>query len=258
MNETAVSASLCRGKDSAIQIVMITVVMIGSIVGNAIICLLLIRFKTLRTVPNFLVANLAFIDILNAMTNMPLMIMWYICKMPFLKGRFISWFIVSCGLYLRYVHIGTPHRSWRCSCVGVPNEVFDEVWKTLYHTRLPCSFHHYADFGWNNLVYCAQTQQTHHAVQLENKTSQKRRGDRQDNRVDLHGFLLHGCFSDVSTQHRYDSWHMDSFLGIFSYTFEQYDESPNLLTKGTQVSQSLHSLPEGALWKIAASYAQIC
>lgn len=105
MNETAVSVSLCRGKDSAIQIVMITVVMIGSIVGNAIICLLLIRFKTLRTVPNFLVANLAFIDILNAMTNMPLMIMWYICKMPFLKGRFISWFIVSWYVFFMYLTV---------------------------------------------------------------------------------------------------------------------------------------------------------
>ena len=95
MNKTPVSVSLCREEHANIRIVMITVVIIASIVGNAIICLLLVRFKTLRTVPNFLVANLAFIDILNAMTNMPLMIMWYICKLPFLKGRFLSWLIVS-------------------------------------------------------------------------------------------------------------------------------------------------------------------
>ena len=105
MNETVTTASLCHGRDSAIHMVMITVVMIGSIVGNAIICLLLIRFKTLRTVPNFLVANLAFIDILNAMTNMPLMIMWYICKMPVLKGRFISWLIVSWYVLFMYLTV---------------------------------------------------------------------------------------------------------------------------------------------------------
>ena len=74
-----------------------------------------------------------------------------------------------------------------------------------HFTRLPCSFHHYADFGWNNLVYCAQTQQTHPAVHFENETSQKRRGDRQDDRFDLHGFLLHACFSDASTQLCYNS-----------------------------------------------------
>ena len=105
MNKTAVPLILCRDKESATQILMVTVVMVGSIVGNTIICLLLIRFKTLRTVPNFLVANLAFVDILNAMTNMPLMIMWYICKIPFLKGRFISWFIVSWYVFFMYLTV---------------------------------------------------------------------------------------------------------------------------------------------------------
>ena len=105
MNKTPVLTSLCREQDTNIRILMITVVIIGSIVGNSIICLLLIRFKTLRTVPNFLVANLAFIDILNAMTNMPLMIMWYICKTLFLKGRFISWFIVSWYVFFMYLTV---------------------------------------------------------------------------------------------------------------------------------------------------------
>ena len=107
MNKTPVSTRLCREEYIDIRIVLITAVIIGSIVGNAIICLLLIRFKTLRTVPNLLVANLAFIDILNAMTNMPLMIMWYICEMTFLKfkGRFISWFIVSWCVFFMYLTV---------------------------------------------------------------------------------------------------------------------------------------------------------
>ena len=105
MNETPVPVSLCREKDTYIRIIMTTVVMIGSIVGNAIVCLLLIRFKTLRTVPNFLVANLAFIDLLNAMTNMPLMIMWYICKMPFLKGHLVSWLITSWYALFMYLTV---------------------------------------------------------------------------------------------------------------------------------------------------------
>ena len=95
----------CNDTESVTHIVMIAVVMIGSIVGNSIICLLLIRFKTLRTVPNILVANLAVIDILNALTNMPLLILWYICKVPFMKGPAISWFTVSWYVLFMYLTV---------------------------------------------------------------------------------------------------------------------------------------------------------
>ena len=95
----------CQGEEKNSHILMITVVMLGSIIGNGIICLLLVRFKTLRTVPNILIANLALIDILNALTNMPLMIMWYICKVPFLKGRPISWFVVTWYVLFMYLTV---------------------------------------------------------------------------------------------------------------------------------------------------------
>ena len=87
--------SSCQDEEKNSHILMIAMIIIGSIVGNSIICLLLIRFKTLRTVPNILIANLAVIDILNSLINMPLMVMWYICKVPFLKGRPLSLFVVS-------------------------------------------------------------------------------------------------------------------------------------------------------------------
>ena len=105
MNFTIQTSGSCRDTEKVIYIVMITVVMIGSIIGNTIICLLLVRFKTLRTVPNILVANLAVVDIINAVTNMPLMIMWYICKVPYLKGRSTSWFIVSWYVLFMYLTV---------------------------------------------------------------------------------------------------------------------------------------------------------
>ena len=95
MDETAVDMSSCRGSHKFLYTLMIAVAMIGCIIGNSIICILLIRFKTLRTVPNILIVNLAIVDILNALTNMPLFIMWYICKADHLKGRPVSWFICS-------------------------------------------------------------------------------------------------------------------------------------------------------------------
>lgn len=84
---------------------MIALVMAGSLVGNSAICVLLIRFKTLRTVTNILIANLAVIDILNTVTNMPLMIMWYTCKVPYLNGRATSWFIVTWYVLFMYLTV---------------------------------------------------------------------------------------------------------------------------------------------------------
>ena len=104
MNETIQTCS-CRDAERVSHILLIAVVMIGSIIGNGIICLLLVRFKTLRTVPNVLIANLAVIDILNALTNMPLMIMWYICRVSYLKGRPISWFIVTWYVLFLYLTV---------------------------------------------------------------------------------------------------------------------------------------------------------
>ena len=100
MSET-IQISSCYDAERVSQIIMIAVVMMSSIIGNSVICLLLVRFKTLRTVPNILIANLAAVDIINALTNMPLFIMWYICEVPFLKGRSISWFIV--GWYVLFM-----------------------------------------------------------------------------------------------------------------------------------------------------------
>ena len=94
-----------RDAERVSQILLIAVVIVGSIIGNGIICLLLVRFKTLRTVPNVLIANLAVVDILNALTNMPLLIMWYICKVPYLKGRPISWFTVTWYVLFMYLTV---------------------------------------------------------------------------------------------------------------------------------------------------------
>ena len=102
---SSLQLSSCHDTESVCHILMISVVMIGSIAGNSVICLLLIRFKTLRTVPNILVANLALVDILNALTNMPLMILWYICKVAYMKGRAISWLTVSWYVLFMYLTV---------------------------------------------------------------------------------------------------------------------------------------------------------
>lgn len=104
MNET-IEVTFCQCSNFTSRTLMIATAMIGSIIGNGITCILFIRFKTLRTVPNILIVNLAIIDILNGLTNMPLFIMWYICKLHFLKGRALSWFIVTWYVLFMYLTV---------------------------------------------------------------------------------------------------------------------------------------------------------
>ena len=104
MNRT-IHISSCYDAERVSQIILVVAVMIGSVIGNSIICLLLVRFKTLRTVPNILIANLAVVDIINALTNMPLLILWYICRVSYLKGPSISWFIVTWYVLFMYLTV---------------------------------------------------------------------------------------------------------------------------------------------------------
>ena len=55
--------------------------------------------------PNLLIANLAVVNILDALTNMPLFILWYICKVPPLKGRSISWTVISWYVLFSYLMV---------------------------------------------------------------------------------------------------------------------------------------------------------
>lgn len=55
------------------------------VLGNGFVLAVLARFKSLRTVPNILVANLALVDLLNAVINLP----FHIIMMSILE---ISWF----------------------------------------------------------------------------------------------------------------------------------------------------------------------
>ncbi|KAL9969545.1 hypothetical protein ACROYT_G021772 [Oculina patagonica] len=139
MNGT-VQMSSCGDAEKVSHILMIAVVMIGSIIGNSIICLLLIRFKTLRTVPNILIANLAVIDILNALTNMPLMILWYICKVPYLKGRPISWFIVTWYVLFMYLTVFNLTVLTMDRYGAIVHGIHYHSWKTINKAKVAVLF----------------------------------------------------------------------------------------------------------------------
>ena len=139
MNET-IQRSSCHDVEKISHILMITVVMIGSVIGNSIICLLLVRFKTLRTVPNVLIANLAVIDILNALTNMPLMIMWYICKVPYLKGQPTSWFIVTWYVLFMYLTVFNLTVLTMDRYGAIVHGIHYHSWKTINKAKVAVLF----------------------------------------------------------------------------------------------------------------------
>ena len=65
--------------------VTVTEALVG-VLSNASILLLIARFKSLRTVCNFLLANLAVVDMLNAAINMPIHMLYTILDPRLLRG----------------------------------------------------------------------------------------------------------------------------------------------------------------------------
>ena len=73
---------------AAVQLCLVLVVLVISIAGNGTVTALLIRFKKLRTIPNILIANMAVIDLLNTIINIPIFIFHNMLKVPgFLRPK---------------------------------------------------------------------------------------------------------------------------------------------------------------------------
>ena len=51
--------------------VLTTILTLASVLGNGFVLAVVARFKSLRTVPNILIANIALVDLFNAVINMP-------------------------------------------------------------------------------------------------------------------------------------------------------------------------------------------
>ena len=59
----------------AVQLCLVVILMVISFGGNATVGALLMRFKKLRTIPNILIANMALVDKLNSIINMPIFVL---------------------------------------------------------------------------------------------------------------------------------------------------------------------------------------
>ena len=67
---------------------VLTVILTSSaVLGNGFVLAVIARFKSLRTTPNILVANLALVDLLNAVINMTSSMMYSVLEASWFRGK---------------------------------------------------------------------------------------------------------------------------------------------------------------------------
>ena len=71
----------------AVQTCVCILLIITGVLGNGIICFLVIRFKALRTIPNILLTNLAAVDLLNVITNTPILMLTFVYNVKALQEK---------------------------------------------------------------------------------------------------------------------------------------------------------------------------
>ena len=82
---------------AAVQTSIFLLLMLAGVLGNGSICFFVFRFKSLRTIPNILLTNLATIDLLNIIINVPLSIssLIYDVKVLHTKAAALWTFLVT-------------------------------------------------------------------------------------------------------------------------------------------------------------------
>ena len=88
-----------------IQTTFLALLLLVLVIGNSVICLLVWKYKNLRTYANFLVVEMAIVDFLNGAINIPMFICYQVYPSPFgiLYGRTVA-IVVLClrrGLLLQ-------------------------------------------------------------------------------------------------------------------------------------------------------------
>ena len=70
--------------------VLTAILTLASVLGNGFVIALIARFKSLRTVPNILAANLALVDLLNVVINVPFHIIPAVFEANWFRGKTLA------------------------------------------------------------------------------------------------------------------------------------------------------------------------
>ena len=72
-----------------------------SIIGNGSFIAIFVRFKNLRNFPNILFVNLAVVDFLNVVINIPLYLFSIVWETSWMRGKTLA--VISASLHLEFV-----------------------------------------------------------------------------------------------------------------------------------------------------------
>ena len=82
----------------SLQLTMCVVILLTAVTCNGTICFLVVHFKALRTVPNILIANLACVEVLNILVNVPLYMVYDIGNEESLITSTVAWWMASLAI----------------------------------------------------------------------------------------------------------------------------------------------------------------
>lgn len=80
-----------------IQTTLLVLLLLVLILGNSVICALVAKYRNLRTYANFLVVEMALVDLFNGVINIPLFICYQLYPSAIFRGRYLA---IAC-LFLR-------------------------------------------------------------------------------------------------------------------------------------------------------------
>ena len=74
----------------AVMILLTSTLTSSSLLGNGFVLAIIVRFKSLRTVHNILIANLALVDLLNSAIKMPIYIIYSVLEASWFRGKTLA------------------------------------------------------------------------------------------------------------------------------------------------------------------------
>ena len=87
-------------------LVLLPLLAVFAVAGNMLVLGIIARFKKFRTFPNILIANLAFMDLLRALIEAPMYLLWSVLNVAWFTGKtfaIISLFVTRLCLHLNTV-----------------------------------------------------------------------------------------------------------------------------------------------------------
>lgn len=101
-NTSAIQTDFAKSQpEIMLQLTLVVVLFLLSVTGNLCVCILLIRYKRLRTIPNLFLANISSVQLLNTIINLPLLILDNVIMSKEFGGQTTSW--VTVLLYVTFI-----------------------------------------------------------------------------------------------------------------------------------------------------------